>query len=123
MRKKIGTIWVAVLILSGVAVPTSSAAVIKGGVACTKSSATLKVGAKTYTCAKNPLLMPTKLTWTLSGCLTAYSLWQDAKQQFAGFADIAKLAGPDGQKTLDDLQASIDGLQKTMRTQACVKGA
>ena len=50
-------------------------------------------------------------------------MWKDAKQQYADWVDIAKLAGDDGQKSLDDLQASIDKLETTMKTQVCKKGA
>ena len=50
-------------------------------------------------------------------------MWEDAKQQYADWADIAKAAGEEGQKTLDDLQKSINGLEKTMKTQICIKGA
>ena len=62
-------------------------------------------------------------SWTLSGCLTAYAMWKDAKQQYEDWKDLAKLAGADGEKTLADLQTSIDNLEKTMKTQVCVKGA
>ena len=98
-------------------------AAISNGTACAKAGSSTKVGSKTYKCAKNPYVTPTKNTWTLSGCLTAYALWKDSKQQYADWQDLAKLAGPDGQKSLDDLQASITSLETTMRTQACKKGS
>ena len=50
-------------------------------------------------------------------------MWQDAKQQYEDWKDLAKIAGPDGEKTLADLQTSIDNLENTMKTQVCVKGA
>lgn len=97
-------------------------AVISNGSACTKANATTKVGTKTYKCAKNPFYKPTTRTWTLTGCLTAYTLWKDSKQQYEDWKDIAKLAGADGEKTLSDLQKSIVDLETTMKTQACKKG-
>ena len=111
------------LLTSGIASTSANAATIKNGVACSKSGATTKVGSKSYKCAKNPYVTPTKRTWTLSGCLTAYGMWQDAKQQYEDWKDLAKIAGPDGEKTLADLQTSIDNLENTMKTQVCVKGA
>ena len=111
------------LLTTGIATSSANAATIKNGVACSKSGATTKVGSKSYKCAKNPYVTPTKRTWTLSGCLTAYAMWKDAKQQYDDFIDIAKIAGPDGEKTMADLQKSIDSLEVTMKTQACKKGA
>ena len=37
--------------------------------------------------------------------------------------DLAKLAGPEGEKTLNDLQNSITSLETTMKKQVCIKGA
>jgi len=96
---------------------------VKNGVACTKAGATNKVGTKTYKCAKNPYVTPTKRTWTLTGCLSAYALWKNAKEEYDNWKDLAKIAGPDGEKTLADLQTSIDNLENMMKTQVCVKGA
>jgi hypothetical protein len=111
-------------ILTGLLFPTQvSAATPKNGVGCAKANSTSKVGTKLYTCAKNPFLTPTKLTWTLTGCLSAYSLWTNAKQQYDDFVGIATLVGPEGVKTLADLQTSISSLEITMKTKSCVKGA
>ena len=101
----------------------AQAVTIKNGVACSKANATTKVGAKTYKCAKNPYVTPSKRTWTLSGCLTAYALWKDSKQQYEDFKDIAKLAGAEGEKTMNELLASIASLEETMKNQACKKGS
>jgi hypothetical protein len=84
--------------------------------------ATTKVGAKIYRCAKNPYVKSTQNTWTLRGCLTALAMWRDAKQQYSDWIDLAKLAGTDGQKTMDELQASITSLEETMKTVACKNG-
>ena len=100
-----------------------NAASIKNGVACSKANATTKVGTKSYKCAKNPYVTPTKRTWTLTGCLSAYALWKNAKEEYDNWKDLAKLAGPEGEKTLTELQASITDLETTMKTQACKKGA
>ena len=123
MKKTVMAIALGAVLATGLIAAPANAATIKNGVACTKANATTKVGTKTYKCAKNPYVTPTKRTWTLTGCLTAYALWKDAKQQYDDFIDIAKIAGPDGQKTMDDLQKSIDSLEVTMKTQACKKGA
>jgi hypothetical protein len=109
---------------SFVALTTAPAnAAISGGASCPKAGSTTKVGTKSYQCAKNPYLKSTKISWTLKSCFTAYALWADAKQQYSDWKDIATLSGPEGVKTLADLQTSIDGLEQTMKTQVCKKGA
>ena len=122
MKNKVFAVFIgAVIGASMISVPANAA--ISNGASCTKVGATSKVGSKSYKCAKNPYVTPTKNTWTLTGCLTAYALWKDSKQQYEDWKDIAKLAGAEGQKTLDDLQKSIDSLETTMKTQACKKGS
>jgi hypothetical protein len=122
MKKKVFAVFIgAVVGASVISVPANAA--ISNGASCSKAGATTKVGSKSYKCAKNPFVSPTKNTWTLTGCLTAYALWKDAKQQYADWKDIAMLAGPEGEKTLADLQKSITSLESTMKTKACKKGA
>lgn len=101
----------------------ASAAKIANGISCVKAKATAKVGGKTYVCAKNPYLKPTKLTWTLRQCLTANTLRQDALEQYETWKDLAKLAGPEGDSVLADLQKSITELENTMKNEVCKKGA
>ena len=122
MSKKILALFSGV-VLFGALISAPANAAISNGTSCVKSGATIKVGSKSYKCAKNPYFAPIKNTWTLTGCLTAYALWKDAKQQYDDWKDLAKLAGAEGQKTLDDLQKSIDSLEATMKTQACKKGS
>ncbi|MBM3721295.1 MAG: hypothetical protein FJW47_05300 [Actinobacteria bacterium] len=114
---------VAVFGTSAVVIPTAQASTIKNGVQCTKVNATKKVGAMVYRCGKNPYVAPTRLTWTLRDCFTANALLKSAKSQYEGFKDIAKLAGADGEKTINELQASITGLENMMKNEACKKGA
>jgi len=104
--------------------PTESAigATIKNGVNCKMANAQVKVGKKVYRCAKNPYVKPQRRTWTLSTCLTAYQLWKDANDEYANWKDLAKLAGPEGEKMIDDLQMSIKSLEETMKTRACKAG-
>ena len=101
----------------------ASAAKISNGVVCAKSKATTKVGSKTYVCAKNPFLKPTKLTWTLRQCLSANALRKDALEQYETWKDLAKLAGPEGDAVLADLQKSISDLENTMKNEVCKRGA
>ena len=101
----------------------ANSAAIKNGVSCTKFGQTIKVGTKSYKCAKNPYASPRRNTWTLRGCLTALSMWRDAKNQYEDFVDIAKLAGSDGEKTMQELQNSITELELTMQNSVCKKGA
>lgn len=96
---------------------------VKNGVKCTKANATTKVGSKVYRCGKNPFFKPTSLTWTLRGCFTANVLLKDARQQYEDWKDLAKLAGAEGEKTMNDLQASITELENTMKNEVCKKGA
>ena len=123
MKKKILAVAIGAVFGAGVFSAPANAVVIKNGVACTKANATTKVGTKVYKCAKNPYYKPTTRTWTLKGCLDAYALWKNAKEEYDSWKDLAKLAGPDGEKTLNDLQASITSLENTMKTVACKKGA
>ncbi len=99
------------------------AATVKNGVKCTKASAITKVGSKVYRCGKNPYFKPTSLTWTLRGCFTANALLKDARQQYEDWKDLAKLAGAEGEKTMNELQASITELENTMKNEVCKKGA
>ena len=124
MKKRTGLL-ISVMVVSAIGffAPSSNAANIKNGVNCTKANATVKVGKKTYRCAKNPYVKPERRTWTLATCLTAQRLWKDAKSEYANWESLAKLAGPDGQKTLDELMASINSLEDTMKNQACKQGA
>ena len=122
-KRFVKLLFVSIFLSNFMLTPSSDAVTIKNGVACNKANATVKVGSKLYKCAKNPYVTPTKRTWTLTGCLTAYALWKDSKQQYEDFKDIAKLAGAEGEKTMNELQASINSLEITMKTQACKKGA
>lgn len=126
VQKKLSLYSLLVLLLSinvvvnpGVA----NAAKIANGVACVKAKATTKVGGKTYVCSKNPFVKPTKLTWTLRQCLTANNLRKDALEQYETWKDLAKLAGPEGDAVLADLQKSITDLENTMKNEVCKRGA
>ena len=123
MKKSIVAISLGALLSLGLFATPASAASVKNGVNCSKAGVTTKVGAKIYRCAKNPYVKPTQNTWTLRGCLTAQAMWKDAKEQYADWVDLAKLAGAEGQKTMDELQASITSLEDTMKTVACKRGA
>ena len=123
MKKSLVAASIGVLLATGLYATPSSAATVKNGVNCSKAGATTKVGTKVYRCAKNPYVKPTRNTWTLRGCLTAYAMWKDAKEQYADWVDLAKLAGAEGQKTMDELQASITDLEATMKEVACKRGA
>ena len=95
----------------------------KNGVKCTKAGTTTKVGTKVYRCGKNPYFKPASLTWTLRGCFTANALLKEARLQYEDWEDLAKLAGAEGEKTLNDLQVSIAELENTMKNEVCKKGA
>ena len=123
MKKQILVVTLSAMLGATAISAPAQAVTIKNGVACTKANATTKVGAKVYKCAKNPYVTPTKRTWTLKGCLDAYALWKNAKEEYDSWKDLAKLAGPDGEKTLNELQTSITSLENTMKTAACKKGA
>lgn len=96
---------------------------VRNGINCTKVGATTKVGSKIYQCGKNPYFRPKTLTWTLRGCMTANALLKDARSQYEDWKDLAKLAGADGEKTLQDLQTSISELETMMKNEVCKKGA
>ena len=123
MKKSLVAASIGVLLATGLYATPANAVTVKNGVNCSKAGATTKVGSKTYRCAKNPYVKPTRITWTLRGCLTAYAMWKDAKEQYADWIDLAKLAGAEGQKTMDELQTSITELEATMKDVACKRGA
>ena len=102
--------------------PANSLAV-KNGVKCTKLGQTSKVATKVYRCGKNPFFKPSTLTWTLRSCFTANALLKEARSQYEDWKDLAKLAGVEGEKTLQDLQTSITELETTMKNEVCKKGA
>ncbi len=60
-----------------VTIPSAEAAAPKAsnGVLCPKAGAKTKVGTNVYTCAKNPILNKTKLTWNWSGCIAAQATY------------------------------------------------
>jgi hypothetical protein len=123
MKKTLIAVSLGALLAIGMYATPANAATIKNGVVCAKKDANAKVGTKTYRCAKNPYVKPTQNTWTLRGCLTALAMWKDAKQQYEDWVDLAKLAGAEGEKTMQDLQTSITELEDTMKNVACKRGA
>jgi hypothetical protein len=123
MKRTFIAVSLGALLSIGMYATPANAATIKNGVVCAKKDANAKVGTKTYRCAKNPYVKPTQNTWTLRGCLTALAMWKDAKQQYEDWVDLAKLAGAEGEKTMQDLQTSITELEDTMKNVACKRGA
>ena len=96
---------------------------IKNGVTCSNVGKIVKFDGRVYRCGKNPIFKPNKLTWTLRGCFTANALLKDARSQYEDWKDLAMLAGAEGEKTLSDLQSSIDELESIMKNEVCKKGA
>ena len=123
MKKSFGLLVTVVALFACLGISAPANAAISGGASCLKPGSTTKVGTKSYQCAKNPYLKSTKASWTLKSCFTAYAMWADANQQYSDWKDIATASGPEGVKTLADLQTSIAGLEQTMKTQVCKKGA
>lgn len=123
MKRKVFAVLAGSILGASMMVVPSQAATVKNGVACTKANATTKVGSKIYRCGKNPYVKPTQLTWTLRGCFTANALLKDARSQYEDWKDLAKLAGAEGEKTLQDLQTSITELETMMQNEVCKKGA
>jgi hypothetical protein len=123
MKKSMVAVSLGALLSIGIYSTPAGAVTIKNGVNCSKAGATTKVGSKIYRCAKNPYVKPTQNTWTLRGCLTARSMWKDAKSQYEDFQALALLAGEEGKKTMEDLQKSITELESTMKDVACKRGA
>ena len=101
----------------------SNALTIKNGVKCSKINAKVSIGNKIYQCGKNPYFKPNSLTWTLRDCFRANTLLRDARSQYEDWKDLAKLAGAEGEKTLQDLQTSITELETMMKNEVCKKGA
>jgi hypothetical protein len=104
-------------------VAPANASTIKNGSRCLKANSTIKVGSKVYRCGKNPIVRPGALTWTLRGCFTANALLKEARLQYEDWKDLAKIAGADGEKTLQELQTSIIELENIMKNEVCKKGA
>ncbi len=123
MNKKFLAILAGGILGASMVTVPAQAATIKNGVKCTKAGATTKVGTKVYRCGKNPYFKPASLTWTLRGCFTANALLKEARSQYEDWKDLAKLAGAEGEKTLQDLQTSITELETMMKNEVCKKGA
>ncbi len=123
MNKKFLAILAGGILGASMVTVPAQAATVKNGVKCTKAGATTKVGTKVYRCGKNPYFKPASLTWTLRGCFTANALLKDARSQYEDWKDLAKLAGAEGEKTLQDLQTSITELETMMQNEVCKKGA
>jgi hypothetical protein len=123
MKQLIAKATLGILLATGLYASPASAATVKNGINCSKSGATMKVGSKAYRCAKNPYVKSSRLTWTLRGCLNAYAMWKDAKHQYEDWADIAKLAGPEGEGAMLELEKSIQSLEDLMSNNVCKKGA
>jgi hypothetical protein len=111
------------ILIMGFTPGIASGATVKNGVTCSKLGSTIKSAGKNYRCGKNPFFKPTKLTWTLQNCFKANALLRSSKMQYEDFKDIAKLAGADGEKAMNDLLISIAELETTMKNEACKKGA
>jgi len=109
MSRKVLTASILGLLLVGslVSVAPAGAATVSNGVLCTKAGAKAKVGANTYTCAKNPILNKTKLTWNWSGCLEAQATY--LKSQTSATALAASVVKNDA-----DTKAAADALAATM---------
>ena len=101
---------------------SANSATVKNGVTCKKSGLKTKSGGKSYVCAKNPYVTPTKLTWTLTQCPQTYELYADSKDQYEIFEGILASAGPEGKIQADTLLKGISDLEVLMKTQVCKKG-
>ena len=123
MKKRLMAILAGAVLGASMMSAPAMAVTVKNGVKCIKAGATTKVGSKVYRCGKNPYFKPTSLTWTLRGCFTANALLKDARSQYEDWKDLAKLAGAEGEKTLNELQASITELENMMKNEVCKKGA
>ena len=122
MKRRVFAILTGSILGASMIVAPSQAATIKNGIACTKANTTAKVGSKVYRCGKNPLVRPTRLTWTLRGCFSATSLLKDSREEFEMWKDDLIKAGPLGEKPLADFQETLAGLEKT-QADFCKKGA
>lgn len=123
MKKRVSTLGILLMMFTSFLNFPAHSVSVKNGVSCTKVNATTKVGGKVYRCGKNPYFKPTSLTWTLRGCFTAQALLKEARSQYEDWKDLAKIAGPEGEKTLQDLQSSISELETTMKEEVCKRGA
>ena len=101
---------------------SNAKSVIRNGVTCSKSNLISKVGNKTYRCTNNPYITPEKKTWTLKQCVDAIRLRNDAIKKYDEFEVLAKLAGEEGIKALNDLQKSISSLEDDMQNKLCKRG-
>mgnify|MGYP006276183983 CR=1 FL=1 len=102
--------------------PMANATTVKNGIKCSKLGISIKSGMNVYRCGKNPYVKPTSLTWTRRACFTANALLKEAKSQYEDWQGLAKLAGADGEATLQELRDSITELESTMKNEVCKKG-
>ena len=54
---------------------------VTNGQSCSKAGAKMTTKGKKYTCAKNPYVLPKKLTWTSATCLSSHRDYRDILSQ------------------------------------------
>jgi hypothetical protein len=54
---------------------------VTNGQSCSKAGAKMTTKGKKYTCAKNPYVLPTRLTWTSATCISSQRDYRDALSQ------------------------------------------
>jgi hypothetical protein len=101
--------------------PTQASA-IRNGTVCDKEKKILRVGAKLYRCANNPLVKVNQLTWTRQECLRVSALLKDAREEYEMWKDDLIRAGSAGEKPLADFQSTLFDLEKTQKS-FCKRGA
>jgi hypothetical protein len=115
------TTFLAVVFGSVTSTPTH-ASEVRNGVVCRDAGKVVTSKSGKYRCAQNPFLMSTRLTWTSSACLTANRLLKNARNEYESWKDLAKLAGAEGEQTLEQLKSSIEGLEFEMKNNVCKRG-
>ncbi len=115
MFRKVVTASILGLFLAGtlVSVAPANAAtskvVVKNGVLCTTANVKAKVGSNVYTCAKNPIVNSTKLTWVWSGCTEAQAAYLKSQTTYSALASSYA-------KNSTDTKAAAESLADVMIT-------
>jgi hypothetical protein len=132
LKKSVITVVLALTMASSIfTLGAHAAAVVKNGVACTKSGASTSVTVKgvknTYICKINPTVAgASKPSWTLAKCLTNWALLKTQQDNINQALSIANLESDPGKTSdvnmLNGQQAALNKLIEANSTNWCKAG-
>jgi hypothetical protein len=99
---------------------------VTNGQSCSKAGAKMTTKGKKYTCAKNPYVLPTRLTWTSATCLSSLEDYSFALSQEKLMKEMAVgQVGSDLEVANRDIKEVADlnvKIQARLKNVICKKG-